>query len=132
MIYGDMECAILEKVKAEYGSPSEAAKAGRWDLAELLAKEWDEDYAEELADAVEALWPNPMSCLDGFDHTSRREAIEADRQESEAKATLREGLKWLDEQGFELDWLPESVKKALIQRRIDALVEWGEQNPETA
>lgn len=131
VIDGDMEEAIMDKAEGKFDYPSDAAKASRWDIARAMIdrKGWPhyQGDADDLADAVESLWPETMSCLDGFDHVARRETVAEGRQEAEAEATLAAGL---DEIQMDISWLPPEVRKVLIDRRVEALNEWVEANPD--
>lgn len=151
VIEGDMEAAILQKFWGKAPAwPSEAAKSGNWEMARRMIERWEEDSkysrvssnrsemldldSEDLADAVESLWPESMSCLAGFDHDKRREVVADNGQEAEAQATLSEGLRWIKEERkegcFDLSWLPAEVTAELVRRRVDALNEWVTNNPD--
>ena len=145
---GSTEEAILSRLWTESDWPSDLAKAGRWEDARRLWEHWTAaataaghqprdlaDDVEDLADAVESLWPETMSNLDGFDHSARRETLAEGRAEDEAEATLSEGLRWIKEDRpagrMDLSWLSGEVTRELVRRRVEALEAWGRDNPET-
>lgn len=128
-----------EPTKVAYALPSEAAKAGHWDIAQELVKaSWDpeiDDDAEALAAAVEALFQSPMSCLDGIDSRTRWDIIaEYPGVLEEAEAALEERLRWIKEERkegrFDLSWLPDDVRSCLIFPRTLAMREWVNANPD--
>jgi len=53
VIDGDMEAAILSEARRLYDYPSNAAKYGRWDIAQALVEDrWDDDDLHDLGVAV--------------------------------------------------------------------------------
>lgn len=127
-----------EPTKVAYALPSEAAKAGHWDIAQELVKaSWDpefDDDAEALAAAVEALFQSPMSCLDGIDNRTRWDIVAECRIVPEANAALEERLRWIKEERkegrFDLSWLPDDVRGYLTFPRTLAIREWVNANPD--
>lgn len=87
------------------------------------------DLLKTLADAVEALFPEPMADLSHFANGDRRECLAEKNTETEARATLAEGLRWLKEERsagrLDLSWLPEEVRTELAGRRMKAVEAWG-------
>lgn len=141
---GDVETALLSRLWTESDWPSDLAKAGRWEDARRLWERWEEaaraaghqprDLAadvDDMADAVESLWPSTMSDLSNFDHSARRECVTEGRQEDEARVTLSEGLRWIREdrpETVDLSWLPGEVGDELVRRRVESVDAWAEAN----
>lgn len=69
-----------------------------------------------------------MADLSNFDHNARRECLAEGKAETEARATLAEGLRWLKEDRkdgvVDLSWLPEEARAVLVRRRVEALKAW--------
>lgn len=85
---------------------------------------------EAAADAVEALWPTPMSDLGYFDHRARIDVWCANGEDAEAEATLREGLAAIREKYDAPNLsLPSDVEAELVCRRTQALEAWILQQP---
>lgn len=138
---GSMETVLLARLWEESDWPSDLAKAGQWDDARRLWENWKEaaraaghqprDLAADvadMADAVEALFPEPMADLSHFANGDRRECLAERNTEAEARATLAEGLRWLKEERsagrVDLSWLPEEVRTELAGRRMKAVEAW--------
>lgn len=143
---GEVERAILSRLWTESDWPFDLAKAGRWEDARRLWEHWSEATTaaghqprdlsadvEDLADAVESLWPSSISNLEGFDHAARWETLVDGRVEDEAESTLSEGLRWIKEDRpsgrVNLDWLPREVRAGLVRRRVEALEAWAKATP---